>query len=119
MGPINSKVIVAVLMVVLALAVGQLLFKATAMAWAADRTLLSVRVLSRLLPSLVVYGLATLAWIWVLQTVPLRTAYPFMALAFAIVPLGAYLVFKETITLTYWVGTVFIMIGVIITATAR
>lgn len=118
-GIINSRVIVAILVVVLALAVGQLLFKATAMAWAADRTLFSVRVLSRLLPSLAIYGFATLAWIWVLQTVPLRTAYPFMALAFAFVPLGAYLVFKETVTLTYWIGTLFIMAGVVITAIAR
>ncbi|HKU17742.1 MAG TPA: hypothetical protein VJP80_00545 [Candidatus Saccharimonadales bacterium] len=119
MGAINCKVIIAMLTVVLALAVGQLLFKATAMAWAADGTLFSTRVLTRLFPSLVVYGLATLAWIWVLQTVPLRTAYPFMALAFAFVPIGAYLIFKEVITPVYWVGTFFIVVGVVITAIAR
>lgn len=112
----NVRAMMATLAVVLALAVGQLLFKATALAWSAEKTLFSTRVMMRLLPSLMVYGVATLAWIWVLRNAPLKTAYPFMALAFVIVPIGASFFFGERITLLYGVGAALIMVGVMITA---
>jgi drug/metabolite transporter (DMT)-like permease len=112
----NIRVTVATLGVVLALAVGQLLFKSTAMAWSGEKTLFSIKVMLRLVPSLAVYGLATLAWIWVLRSAQLKTAYPFMALAFAIVPIGAFYLFGERVTPMYGVGAAFIVVGVVITA---
>ena len=113
---INTRVVMATLSVVFALAVGQLLFKATALAWASEKTLFSTRVMTWLLPSLAVYGLATLAWIWVLRNAALKTVYPFMALAFVIVPIGAFYFFGERITPMYCVGAALIMLGVIVTA---
>lgn len=112
----NVRVIMATLAVVMALAVGQLLFKSTAMAWSAEKTLFSMKVMCRLIPSLAVYGLATIAWIWVLRNAQLKTAYPFMALAFVIVPIGAFYFFGERVTPMYAVGAAFIIIGVVITA---
>lgn len=68
--------------------------------------------------ALLLYGLGTLWWIWILQTVPLSRAYPFFALAFAVVPLLAALLFAEKLNLTYAVGAALIMAGVIVTARA-
>ncbi|RUL73096.1 EamA family transporter [Dyella choica] len=115
----NFRVALATLSVVFSLAVGQLLFKSTALAWATDKNFLSVRVMFRLVPSLIVYAIATLAWIWVLRTAPLKTVYPFMALAFVIVPIGSAYFFGERVTLQYWMGAALIMCGVIITGTSN
>jgi hypothetical protein len=76
--------------VALILAVGQLLFKLTA-----DRAPVigGVADLRHLLGdpllwvALVLYGLATLLWVLLLQHVSLIYAYPFAALAFVLVPL--------------------------------
>lgn len=115
----NLRVTLATLLVVLSLVAGQLLFRATAMIWASGRSLFSMPVLTRLIPSLLIYAFATLAWIWVLRAVPLKSAYPFMALAFVLVPLGAHWMFGEAVTPQYWIGTLLIMAGVVITVLAK
>ncbi len=100
--------------VVLMMALGQLLFKATASAWHQHATLWAAPVLLRLVFALAVYGVATIAWIWVLQRVPLTVAYPLVALTFVLVPLGAWWCFKEVIGLRYLLGTGLIVVGIII-----
>lgn len=112
----NARLLLATLSVVLSLAVGQWLFKATAIAWNSEKALFSARVMALLIPSLAVYGFATLAWIWVLRNAALKTAYPFMALAFVIVPIGAFYFFGERITPVYCAGAVLIALGVIVTS---
>ncbi|WP_147269669.1 4-amino-4-deoxy-L-arabinose-phospho-UDP flippase [Rhodanobacter denitrificans] len=115
----NLRISLVIAFVVLSLVIGQLLFRATAIVWASGRSLFSMPVLMRLVPSLAFYALSTLAWVWVLRTVTLKSAYPFMALAFVLVPLGAHWLFGETITPQYLVGTCLIMMGVIITVVAN
>lgn len=41
------------------------------------------------------YGLSTLLWIYCLSKLPLRVVYPYTALTFVLVYIGAYLVFGE------------------------
>ena len=105
---------VAVIGVVLLMAVGQLLFKATAVAWQAHGTLLAPVPAMRLLASLAVYGVATLAWIWVLQRVPLTIAYPLVALTFVLVPLGAWWLYDENLGLRYIAGMLLIVAGIVL-----
>lgn len=104
------------------LATGQTLFKTTALALPRGAALSqSFPVLLRL-PSfwaaLALYGLATLLWIHLLQSVPLSRAYPFAALGFVIVPASAALLFGEVLTPAYLVGTALIVAGVFVTARA-
>lgn len=115
----NLRISSAIAIVVLSLVVGQLLFRATAIVWASGRPFFSTPVLIRLVPSLAFYALSTLVWIWVLRTVPLKSAYPFMALAFVLVPLGAHWLFGEVVTPQYLIGTCLIMAGVVITVVAH
>ena len=61
---------------------------------------------------------ATLLWVRILTTVPLSRAYPFVALAFVLVPAAGYLFFNESITLRYATGTALIVIGVAVAARA-
>ena len=44
------------------------------------------------------YAAATLLWVRILTTVPLSRAYPFVALAFVLVPAAGYLFFHEAIS---------------------
>jgi drug/metabolite transporter (DMT)-like permease len=108
----SRMALAAVLAVVLLMAAGQLLFKATAAAWQLHGTLFAPAPALRLLASLAVYGIATLAWIWVLQGTSLSVAYPLVALTFVLVPLGAWWWFGESLSPRYMVGMLLIVAGI-------
>lgn len=61
---------------------------------------------------LATYGVATIIWTMVLRTLPLSTAYPFVALAFILVPLVGVVMFGEKFTTTQWLGTALIFVGI-------
>ncbi|KLN62196.1 hypothetical protein WH96_01315 [Kiloniella spongiae] len=67
-----------------------------------------------LITGIILYGIATLVWVWILKTVPLNFAYPFTALAFVIVPVAASILFKESLGWQNAVGTIFIIAGIVI-----
>ena len=50
-----------------------------------------------------------------LRTLPLSLLVPFAALAYITVPFAARIIFKESIQPVFWIGVVFIIIGVILT----
>jgi drug/metabolite transporter (DMT)-like permease len=102
-----------------AIAAGQMLFKraadqigtATGTSWVLD-----VAKLPTMWVALALYGAATLLWVRILTTVPLSRAYPFMALAFVLVPAAGYVFFNESITVRYVIGTALIIAGVVVVA---
>ena len=55
---------------------------------------------------------ATLLWILALREIPLSKAYPFMALAFVLVPAGAVVFYGETLGLRYFVGLGLVLLGI-------
>jgi len=75
------------LLCVLGISVGQLLFKQAAAALPASFSVLELMQNGWLIAALALYALTTLGWIWILRHAPLHVAYPFMGLAFLIVPL--------------------------------
>lgn len=72
-----------------------------------------------ILSALTLYGASTLLWLWLLQRIPLTTAYPFAALAFLLVPFGGWLIFNESLNGKYLIGVACILGGVILTSTSR
>lgn len=100
------------------LAAGQLLFKQVGLS-IRDQSLidgvLSVLRQPTLYAALSLYGLATLLWIWILSRVPLSQAYPWVAAGVVIVPMLGWWVFGERVSFTFWVGVLFIVIGIILT----
>ena len=99
---------------------GQLLFK-----MAAERLVIG-QGLERLARSFVsqpmvaalgLYALATVAWVYLLRGLPLSRAYPFVALAFALVPLMSHFAFGDALGARYLVGLAFILGGLYLTAT--
>lgn len=65
---------------------------------------------------LATYAAGSLMWIFCLSRVPLIRAYPFSMLTFVWAVLGGILILKEAANATYWVGLVFILIGLVLVA---
>jgi drug/metabolite transporter (DMT)-like permease len=106
------------LLCVLCISVGQILFKKAAQAMAAPMTWQAVAFNGWLFASLILYGLTTLGWVWILRHVPLHLAYPFMGLAFLVVPVLAWWALGEPLHWRTLAGGALIMAGVTL-ASAR
>jgi drug/metabolite transporter (DMT)-like permease len=66
--------------------------------------------------AMVLYGVTTLVWIWVLNRSELGKIYPLMALAFILVPVGSYFIFGERFSTQYFIGVAVIALGILLTA---
>lgn len=101
-----------------ALAGGQLLFKLAALRFTpAARWTDSVLALALnpyLIVAVLLYGLLSVVWVWVLTFVPLSTAYPFVALTFVLSVASGVLMFGEPLTYRLVLGGAMIVIGLIV-----
>ncbi|MBN1284045.1 MAG: multidrug resistance protein [Anaerolineae bacterium] len=116
----NLQSIGLVLVSVVLAAVGQLTFKA------ALNTIgeleLSVQMFVDLLTNptmllgLVIFGASMLLWLLALMKADLSFAYPFLSLAYILVPLGGAVLFNEQVTLMRIIGIVVIVGGLLVIA---
>lgn len=109
--------IVAVLCVI-GLAIGQILFKISAVSLTQTGSFFALKTAITLLTAMALYAMTSIAWVWVLQKEELGRVYPLMALAFILVPLGSSLVFGERFQLQYFVGVALIMVGIVVAVRA-
>lgn len=103
------------LICVVGIASGQILFKLSANSLKKTGSFFDPSTMGLLLLALALYGIMTIAWIWVLQKADLGKIYPLMALAFVIVPVGSHFAFGEHFHPPYFVGVALIMIGIFVT----
>ena len=102
---------IQLLFVVILMSLGQILFK-----YAANDSNKYFGVLNiKLILALTVYLFSAFLWVYILRAIPLKTAYPFVALAFIIVPFLASIFFGEILSWNNYLGALIILIGVIIT----
>ncbi|MCL6479982.1 MAG: EamA family transporter [Peptococcaceae bacterium] len=99
---------------VTAISAGQLLFKWASLQIQIVGSWISWRVLITVGLAAIIYVLATLLWINLLQQVALNKAYVFMALSFVLVPIASYLIFREPITNGYLIGAILVIIGIMV-----
>ena len=110
---LNLKQLVLAIFTVVALSAGQVLFKLSAENIDFSREKFFTSILSpKILLALFVYAIATLLWLALLKTTPLRIAYPFAALAFLIVPILAHFFLGEPFRMNTAVGALLIFSGV-------
>lgn len=109
-------IILATLACVLGISLGQLLFKKAALSLPASPNWYDWASNSWLLVALALYALTTVGWVWVLRIAPLSLAYPFMGLAFIVVPLLGRWWLGEAVTLQALAGGALILAGVVLTA---
>lgn len=113
----NRWEIVGLVLCVLAICVGQGLFKYVGLQIRDGELLYSYKVAVPAIASGVIYVSATIIWIILLKHIPLSKAYSFMALSYILVPLIGLFAFNEHITIKFIVGSAFIFLGIIIVAT--
>ena len=104
------------LLCVLGISIGQILFKKAAMVLSTESHWQGWLLNGWLISALALYGVMTLLWIWVLRHVPLHLAYPFMGLAFIIVPTLAWFFLGEPMNARTIGGGVLILAGIALAA---
>lgn len=109
---------VIALLVVIGMAIGQIVFKLSATALSESGTFFAVKPAAMFFLAMCLYGIMSVAWVWVLQKAELGRVYPLMALAFVLVPIGSYFIFGERFQTQYFVGVSLIMAGIVITVRA-
>jgi len=108
--------IVSLVVFALALACGQILFKAAAQSLKGPigfdtQTVFQLVTNPYLVLGLTVYGFATLYWVLLLRNIELSKAYLIIALALVLVPLAGTFLFREPFTARLIAGLIIILIG--------
>ena len=106
------------LICVLGISIGQILFKKAATVMPPSPTWQSWAFNPWLIIALVLYGVTTLMWVWVLRHAPLHLAYPFMGLAFVFVPCLGWMFLGESVHTPTIVGGVLILAGITVASRA-
>ena len=98
---------------VLAMAAGQILFKLAAGDMHVSESWIRQIVFNRYLAvAMIVYLSATALWVALLRQIPLHVAYPFVALAFVLVPVLGYWFLNEPLRWQSLLGALVIVLGV-------
>ena len=97
----------------LALPVGQAMFKWAAVYQARQTGPLLAKLVTNwpLISALAWYGLTAMFWFYILTRVPLSRAYPFALAGTGLIPLVAWLVFKEPLGWRMGAGYVLMLAG--------
>ena len=105
----------------IALPVGQLLFKWAALYQAHLTGPMPWKLLKNapLIGAFGWYGLTALVWFYILSRTPLSTAYAFSILGSALVPLMAWVIFKEPASWKFAVGYGLMLVGFLVILQAK
>ena len=103
---------------VVGISLGQMLFKKAAQSITVTTAWQHWVFNGWLIAALALYGVTTLGWVWVLRHAPLHLAYPFMGLAFLIVPTLAWAFLGEPMNWRTLAGGALIMAGVALASTS-
>ena len=106
------------LLCVAGISVGQILFKLAARQGSPLEGLTAM-VNGWMLAALILYGAATLLWVYVLRSTPLAIAYPLFALAFVLVPVLSFFFLNEPLRFSSFAGGALIMLGVVVSTQGR
>lgn len=121
-GALDAGRIAGLLVVTAILGGGQLLFKLAASRLVLGQGPLALALSFANLPmftALLLYAGATVLWVYLLHGMPLSRAYPFVALAFAVVPLLSWMVFRDSLDLRYGFGLALMLGGLYLVASGR
>ena len=100
---------------VVGIAAGQVLFKISANSMNKTGSFFAIETLIVFMTTMVLYGITSIGWVLILRRAELGKVYPFMALAFILVPLASRIFFGERFAPSYFIGTTLIMVGIAVT----
>ncbi|MBP9764212.1 MAG: hypothetical protein KBD03_02720 [Gammaproteobacteria bacterium] len=99
---------------VLCASCGHVLFKSVANTLKALDSVWTIVLEPAFIAALSLYGVATLAWIWCLQEIPLTQAYLFMSLGYVFIPIMGWFFFSEVLSLQYILSAGLRITGVLV-----
>ena len=102
------------LICVAGIAAGQILFKLTANAMNAAQTVFAMKPLIYFSGTIFLYGITSIGWVLILRSADLGKIYPFMALAFVLVPLASHYIFDEKFSQGFFIGSALLISGLIV-----
>jgi drug/metabolite transporter (DMT)-like permease len=105
------------LLCVVGIACGQILFKLSALSLS-EFGLSSIKTLGIFFAAMCLYGVTSIAWVFVLRKLELGKVYPLMALAFVFVPVVSYFTLGERFAPQYFVGVALIVAGICVAVRA-
>lgn len=79
-------------------------------------TLLQALFTPHIFGGIVLYGIATLLWLYILAKAEFSVVYPLQSLAYALGVVVAIWVFKEQVPMVRWIGVAMIIAGAFIIA---
>ena len=62
------------------------------------------------------FGLASLLWMYIVKVFPFSSAYPMVSLSYVFGMLAAILFFNEEVSIIKWIGVMFIVLGCMLIA---
>ena len=110
--PISTYILT--LVCVAGIAAGQILFKLTANAMNTAQSLTALKPLLLFSGTVVLYGMTSIGWVFILRDAAIGKVYPFMALAFVLVPLASHLLFGEQFSKGFLLGTALVVAGLVV-----
>lgn len=113
--------IAMILLTVFCMGLGQILFKQAALSTSEGTSFFEIIISLVFNPffmsAIVLYGLTTILWAWILRSADLSVAYPFHALAIVLVPLVSVFLFNEPLTGRLIVALCLIVAGILVLST--
>lgn len=110
---ITTRHLVLILSVLCA-SFGHVLFKSAANTLKSLDSIWTLTLDPAFISALFLYGVATLAWIWCLQEIPLTQAYLFMSLGYVFIPIMGWFFFGEVLSLQYILSAGLIITGILV-----
>ena len=62
------------------------------------------------------FGLASLLWMYMMKLFPLSVVYPLLSLSYVFGMIAALFFFHETVSVTRWIGVLLIVLGCVLIA---
>lgn len=103
-----------VLLSLLFISSGQMLFKYVSILLNKKDEVGIITVIVYGLLSFFISGMGTVVWMYVLRFIELNKIYPYMALTFIFVPIMSYFFYSEKLSMQYFLGLIFIVVGIYI-----
>lgn len=92
------------------LAIGQMLWK-IGISKIEEFNIINIALNPYIISGIVLYGLATLLWLYILSKEELSLVYPLQSITYVLGTLIAIFVFKENVSVLRWIGIATIIFG--------
>lgn len=100
-------------------AAGQILMKASSVAWKEAGNFYDFNVLLIISSAFFIYFMSSLGWVYILKGLPLTVAYPFLAITFLLVPIAGHFFFNESVNWRHGIAALLIISGICIISLTR